>query len=419
MSNGDSFREELLAAMESMQTVDCHSHTTRPGEYYAAGPRSLFNFTSYFDRTMESVTGGQTAKLYEGCASDEERWKRLKQVLAKARNVSYWRHHVVTYQALFDLSDDDLSDDNWRALNDRIVERTSGADWYRHVTDDVCKLRTQVRNIPWFEDWEPEYFTGVLRMEGALQLHERETRERLEERVDRSITDLASCKEALVALAEEYRARGIVGIKLAHAYQRTLDSQRVSAVTAASIFDRALRGEKLRPGQVKRLQDHIIFFLAGICAETGLVFDIHTGVQTNWGRVPESDPLLLLPLIHAHRSARFNLYHGGYPYSREIGMLAKHCPNVWLNAAWMYLVTMEGTRQSLSEWIDLVPGYRILGFGSDVGWPELIYGHLLMARSCIADVLATKVRRDFLSRSAALDLARMMMHGNAVELLDL
>jgi len=145
------------------------------------------------------------------------------------------------------------------------------------------------------------------------------------------------------------------------------------------------------------------------------MFDIHTGVQGNWGNIPDSDPLLLLPLIHAHKSTRFNLYHAGYPYSREMGMLGKHCPNVWLNMAWMYVITMEGSRQTLSEWIDLVPGYRILGFGSDVRWPELIYGHLVMARACIADVLAEKARRDFLSEEAALDLARMMMHDNAVE----
>jgi hypothetical protein len=38
-----------------------------------------------------------------------------------------------------------------------------------------------------------------------------------------------------------------------------------------------------------------------------------------------------------------------------------------------------------------------------------------MARSCLADVLAEKVARDFLSEEGALDLARMMMRDNGVE----
>jgi predicted TIM-barrel fold metal-dependent hydrolase len=410
-----TFRDDLLAEMQDLRTVDCHSHTCLRSEYYEAGPRSLFGLGSYFDRDIQSVTGKATGDLYADCESDQERWQRLRGVLDRARNVSYWRHNVLTFQELFDLQDDDVTDDNWRALNERIAERTADEGWYHHVTVDLCGLRTQVKNIPWFEDWEPEYFTAVLRMEEALELWKQEKRTRLEEHLDCSITDLASCREALEALVAECRARGAVGVKLAHAYRRTLHSEPVDEATAAEVLDTALRGRELTPVQVKRFEDHIIFFLAGLCSDTGLVFDIHTGVQGNWGHIPDSDPLLLLPLLHAHRSTRFNLYHAGYPYSREMGMLGKHCPNVWLNMAWMYVITMEGSRQTLSEWIDLVPGHRILGFGSDVRWPELVYGHLLMARSCIADVLADKVSRDFLSRQAARDLARMMLQDSPVE----
>jgi len=85
----------------------------------------------------------------------------------------------------------------------------------------------------------------------------------------------------------------------------------------------------------------------------------------------------------------------------------------------MYVITMAGSRQILSEWIDLVPAERLLGFGSDVGYPEFVYGHLVMARSCLADVLADKVQRDLLSRETALDLARMMLRDNPMELYSL
>lgn len=182
------------------------------------------------------------------------------------------------------------------------------------------------------------------------------------------------------------------------------------------MFERALRGEELTWPERKQLEDHIIFFLAEVAGELGQVFQIHTGVQGNWGYVPDSDPLHLLPLIHANKGTRFDLFHAGYPYSREIGMLAKHCANVWLNMAWMYVITMEGSRQSLSEWIDLVPGDRLLGFGSDVHWPEMVYSHLIMARSCIADVLTAKVERDFLSETTAVSLIDQMLRDNAIGL---
>jgi hypothetical protein len=46
----------------------------------------------------------------------------------------------------------------------------------------------------------------------------------------------------------------------------------------------------------------------------------------------------------------------------------------------------------------------------------MVYGHLLMARSCIAQTLAEKVADGILSEEVALDLAQMLLDRNAVEL---
>lgn len=413
MEKYKGFRQRLLSELGEIKTVDCHSHTHLRRSYYETGGFDLFSLTSYFERDIASTTGDA---IYQGAKTDEERWLRLKAVLQKSRNVSYWRHNLVVYQKLFGLKDVELTDGNWKLVNESIRQKSQDPSWYDYVTKDLCKLETQIRNIPWFEDWEEEYFTAILRMENALALHDAKTREELEQYLDVSIGSLKVAKQALQKLVQCYFEQGAVGIKLAHAYERTLYSVPVDEESAARIFDRALRGDNLAAQDIKKLQDHIIFYLAEISQEMKLVFQIHTGVQTNWGNVPESDPLLLIPLLKTFPDVRFDLFHAGYPYSRMLGMLGKHYPNVWLNMAWMYVISIAASRQVLSEWIDLVPGYRILGFGSDVHFPEMIYGHLEMARSCVADVLAAKVQRDFLSEEEALSLSRKMFRDNGVEL---
>ena len=412
-------RDRLLGEMVSLRIVDCHSHTQLRRQYYALAERNLFNVTSYFAREVQALLGAPDKTyevLFADCRTDEERWALLRRAIGHAGNTSYWRHNVVMYQKLFGLQGGDLTEANWRTVNEAIKARTADPDWYRHVTEDLCGLRTQIRNVPWYEDWEPEFFTCILRMEPALQLLQAATRTQLEAHLNRSFHNLATLKDGLVAFTEEYNAKGNRGLKLAHAYQRTLASEDVPQSVAAAIYDKALRGDAITPQEEKQFQDHIIFFLGAMAEEMGLVFQIHTGVQGNWGWVPHSDPLLLLPLISKYRQVKFDLFHAGYPYIRESGMLGKHWSNVYLNMAWMYVISMEGSRQGLSEWIDLLPGSRILGFGSDVGWPEMIYAHLVMARSCLADVLAAKVERDFLSERAAIDLLHKMLHDNAVEL---
>ncbi len=405
-------REALLGALRETKTVDCHSHTRLRKDYYGAGGFDLFSLTSYFQRDIDSTSGGN---LYEGARTDEEKWLRLKGVLQKSRNVTYWRHYLVVYRELFGLEDAELADGNWRAVNDAIREKSRDPSWYDHVTKDVCGLVTQVRNIPWFEDWEEEYFTGVLRMEGTLRLFEPEARKQLEGFTGAAVGDLKTAKEAVRKALEMYVERGAVGIKLGHAYWRTLHSVPVEENDAARILDRALKGQEVSPGETKAYQDHMIFFLAELVREKKLVFQIHTGVQTNWGNVPDSDPLLLIPLLKRFPDARFDLFHCGYPYSRMLGMLGKHFPNVWLNMAWMYVISTAASRRILSEWLDLVPGYRILGFGSDVGFPEMIYGHLHMARECVVDVLCEKVGKDFLSDEEAFALAQRMFRDNPME----
>ncbi|NPV46534.1 MAG: amidohydrolase family protein [Armatimonadetes bacterium] len=410
-----SLRSELLQLMAATPTVDCHAHTRSESEYYDQGPYDLFTLGSYFDREIGALSGQFPGRYYDREAPDEERWQHLKAIVDRCFNESYWRHNLVTYRDLFGFEGAELDDSNWQALNDSIRHRTADRSWYRDVTVNRANVRTQVKNIPWFEDWDPAYFTPILRMEPALEIYRPGPRRQLEERVNRGIHSLRDLREALTALVEEFAGRGAVGIKLAHAYRRTLESRPVAEVTAAMLLDRALRGEALPWAEARQLEDYVIFFLAGLCTDRDLIFDIHTGVQGNGCWIPDSNPLLLLNLIQAFPRTRFNLYHGGYPWSREIGMMAKHCSNVWLNMAWMYVIGMEVSRQSLSEWLDLAPGYRILGFGSDVGFPEFVYGHLVMARSCVADVLATKVERDFLSEAGARRLAVMLMHDNAAE----
>lgn len=413
MLRDNGLRRQLLSELEEIKTVDCHSHTYLRRTYYETGGFDLFSLMSYFQRDIDSTAG---EAVYQGAKTDEERWLRLRAVLGKSRNVSYWRHNLVVYQKLFGLKEGELTDENWKPVNEAIRQKSQDPSWYNHVTKDVCKLETQVRNIPWFEDWEQEYFTAILRMESALKLHETKTRQELERYLDVSIDSLKKAKEALQNLAQRYLEQGAVGIKLAHAYERTLHSIPVAEKNAAQIFDRALRGDSLAGEEIKKLQDHIIFYLAELAQEMKLVFQIHTGVQTNWGDIPDSDPLLLIPLLRTFPGVRFDLFHAGYPYSRMLGMLGKHYPNVWLNMAWMYVISIAASRQVLFEWFDLVPGYRILGFGSDVHFPEMIYGHLEMARSCVADVLTAKVDCDFLSEEEAFSLSRKMFRDNAMEL---
>ena len=78
------------------------------------------------------------------------------------------------------------------------------------------------------------------------------------------------------------------------------------------------------------------------------------------------------------------------------------------------------TRRALDEWLDVVPVTKILAWGGDY-WMALekVYGHLVMARENVAEVLAGRIHRGLMTESHALEVATMMFCTNAETLYNL
>jgi len=406
--------------IEKIRVIDSHSHMTSEENYYKQN-LSIFNMVSYYGRDIQSTAGKAVGELLHGAKADEEKWKRFSEVILKTEAVSYFRHNLIAYQDLFGLKGD-LTAKNWQELNATIAKKTKNPKWFRKVMKKICRVETGLLNVmPLDLRWDKDYAVAVMRMEPFLALlrGEKDNLAQLSREVDVDITTIGDLREALSKLMQKACSLGAVGIKLAHAYQRTLHHEKPSDRKADAVLQKLLQGKKPTPSELKAIQDYVVFFLADRAGDLDLVFQIHTGVQGNWGHIPDSNPLHLLNLLRAFPKTRFDLFHAGYPFSREMGMLGKHYPNVWVNMCWMYVITMEGSRQTLDEWIDLVPGFRILGFGSDVPYPENVYAHLKMARACITDVLTKKVRQDFITEDVAIRLAKQMLRNNLIDLFKL
>jgi predicted TIM-barrel fold metal-dependent hydrolase len=125
----------------------------------------------------------------------------------------------------------------------------------------------------------------------------------------------------------------------------------------------------------------------------------------------------MIPILQRHPTARFDIYHLGYPWVRETLMLGKGFPNVWLNFCWVHSISQRCALDALDEAIDLVPMNKILAFGGDCFLPvEKVYGHLVIARENVARVLAGRVRRKQMNEVQALGWARKWFWDNPKEL---
>ena len=140
------------------------------------------------------------------------------------------------------------------------------------------------------------------------------------------------------------------------------------------------------------MQDYLVHIAIQEAEKRRLPIQIHTGLQEgNENILSNSNPELLVNLFMEYRDAKFDIFHGAWPFCSQLSALAKNFSNVYPDMSWMHIISPSRSRSALYEWLDEVPANKILGFGGDFLCVEGAYGHTVIARENIAKVLALKV----------------------------
>jgi predicted TIM-barrel fold metal-dependent hydrolase len=208
----------------------------------------------------------------------------------------------------------------------------------------------------------------------------------------------------------EAKAGDCVCLKSTLAYNRTLRFENVPKERAAVAFGRP-RSE-VTPDQVKDFEDFLMWHVTAMSARYEMPFQIHTGDAD----LQCSNPMLLVNLIEANPHTKFELFHGGYPWTREYGAIGNKYPqHVWLNCTWLPTFGREVAVDAFRQWLDVVPSNR-LNWGGDDATVEGIYGAAEMNRQCWAEALAERVDRGDLDEPEAKRVGKQILRDNALEL---
>jgi predicted TIM-barrel fold metal-dependent hydrolase len=231
-----------------------------------------------------------------------------------------------------------------------------------------------------------------------------------------SLTDLIEAMR--VALAQAV-TDGAVGIKIGIAYRRALKFDKVARADAERLFARlfAHLGEGLSWEEARPLQDYMFHEIVRAGLELNVPIQIHTGLQEgNENLLANANPLLLANLFLEYRQAKFDLFHGGYPFMGEALALAKNFSNVYLDLCWLHIIDPVYAQNLLSEGLTAVPHGKIHGFGGD--FRDCILhaaAHLSMARDVIAAALGERVASGWLGEDEAAQVAADWLFNNPNE----
>jgi len=376
--------EELYQYIAGLWVVDTHEHMAA---YKSGSPldylKTMINTYARFDLHSAGMTKEMLSRAMDPSLPVMERWLLCEPYWKACRNTGYMRMHERVAHEVYGVSE--ISRDTIENLSAQFAAKDASRSYAEGL--ERAKILCGIADSDM--DCDRRYLRPAFRLEEFVERIELgSVRKTLCTSIHTFIDWLDACDEMI----RRYVEAGAVAFKTTIATDRSLNIGYGSYAEAEESFIRAMRedGNYLPPSS--GYQEFMFRHVLSRVRSYGLPVQMHTGMAASYGNIiPNGNPLQLCPLFIEYPDVDFVVMHMGYPYQLEIGSLGKMFQNVYPDLSWAYLLSPNGAKAALSEWLDCVPATKIMGFGGDCGHEDHVYAHLLMAKEIVSQVLAQKV----------------------------
>ncbi len=387
---------------------------TARGEYPKADLFDIIQNTFYLWADLVS-SGMPPAPWLPDERDDEKKWSILKRYLPNVLNTGYYTGILSGLRSIYKLDDETINDRNWRRLNDSIKKAYLDPAWPEKVMIEKTNIEIAINDVDGF-NMNRSLFAPSLKFDYLLKGASLVGREKIQTVDGVRITGFDDYVDFVDRKLTEFKQQGAVALKTVTPYYRGLDYDEVPETQARRAF--TIKKEPPPPLQ-KLVEDFMFHFVIRKAIELDLPIQIHTGLLA-WNTVVLMDcnPAALNRVFMRYPGCRFILFHGGYPFADETGVLAKAFPNVFLDFCWFPWVSITLFKRYLRSWLDLVPNNKLM-WGGDAHRAECVHGHWLVTRRAIVEVLSEKITGGFLKYNDAKRILRGLLRNNAIHALKL
>jgi uncharacterized protein len=350
----------------------------------------------------------------------QEWWATAKSDFDNARATSFYRYQLPAFKDLYNVDFETLTDSGAEDLNQQIWNNYKDQNWLYNVITEKANIELMFNDPYWGRLKFTTYYPFEILAFNVTTLirgfHPSEFSNPWDSPFrfasDKKLP-MKSLDDYLLVLEQIFQSAkqaGAVCLKTTVAYQRTLKFERTTKEEAARFFGKPRTS--LSEIEIKKFEDFIMWHLVSLSAKHELPFQIHTGQA----RIQGSNPMNLVDMIEANPDTKFILFHGGYPWTGETGVIVmRHSSHVWVDSVWLPTLSYTAAKRAFHEWLEVMPSDRIM-WGADCNHAEGIYGATEFTRMCLAEVLAEKIETGFLNSTQAQHIGRQIMRENALSL---
>ena len=421
---------QLMDYANSLKVVNTHEHQRNPKElgYNEYNFWTLLSH-SYLMADVSSAGGKYFDAKKPEVNTLDHLWKMNGEYLNYSANTSYYLHFLEGFRKCYDYREPGFTKDGIESLSKQIAGNYKNYDsWF-----DSCFHKANFETMFLDQFWAPhnmdidkKHFSLIFQVNkliydigAAKKIYTNENSEfntfRKESGVEsiQILEDYLSFTDFMIKWAIK---NGAVGLKNSMAYGRSIDYENVPVERAAELFKQA---PNLSSGEVKALQDFLFHWILDKAAEYNLTVQIHTGyLAGNGNQLDNGNPIKLNNLFLQHPETRFDLFHGGFPWTGEYVALGKMFSNVYLDLVWLPQISKNSALETFNEMLDCVPYNKFL-WGGDCQLIEESVGSLEFGKQVVCEVLAKRIENGEMDEETAKKIISAVFRKNAIRIFNL
>ena len=347
-----------------------HDHHCHFKEFDKGRPEyNAISLLGYARADLETAAGARSDRQASG---DE----RIAVYWPKIRATGYGRAVSLGCEMLFGL---DYSTENLGAITEKlgsVLRDKSAAQVYDYFVREKANNKWVLQDgyfRPGNEDLlreelYPDYYRFAWRMDDLFSITNVTPIELLERVTGMDVLSLGHLVKAMNVNIDRFKATDrLAAFKIGIAYQRDLVIDDPSSHSAECSFSRIRNRKAFHHGiqqnsgavnarEARPLADYMIHRLLERASDEDIPVQFHTGyLAGNWGSLGGTKALNLIPIFEKYRRVRFDVFHASWPWTSELGAIAKNYPNVYPDMCWVWTMNPAASERTLAEWLDGIP----------------------------------------------------------------
>ncbi len=412
---------DLKEWVDSIPLVDIHCHIN--GEKPAAEDPKEIIFYHYI--ATELMSAGAPPKAFSPNISFEEAMKLTLPYFKMIRNTSTYWCLMKILRDLYGFEENEINEKNWRRIQELILSHVDEENWYRRVlkTTNFEKGFLTFRYEEKIPKFDPEYYTGALRIEPLITRLNKDDVKALEKAVNASVESINDFEEALSLLFKKFHGRVVA---VTASIRPEEDFTEPNREKADESIRKRIFGSKLDESGMLHLRSYAINLVLSLAEEYNLPVQLMIGVRRPVAGASPPDYaivgfetkflLSLCQLFHKFRDVSFDIFLANKLQSHELTVIAKNYPNVHVSGYWWYVFYPTIIQEFLLERLQMLPQNKINGFFSDAYVVEWVYGKASLVRLQIAEVLTRMVKNGYYDKDLAKNIAENLLLHNPKKL---